>query len=696
MQKKFKLLLISLSMITLTNAQNPFFGTYKTLHETVPFEKIKFEHYEPAFIEGMKRHNKEIEAIINNKSNPTFENTIVALERSGDMLSKVSSVFYNLNSSESNDQMMELSQKLSPMMSEHSNNINLNEKLFARVKAVYDQKDQLGLNPEEMKLLENTYKGFVKRGANLQGEDKDKYRQLSMDLGQATLSFGQNVLKETNKYELIVENVSDLKGLPQREIDAAKARAEANGKTGYSFNLSAPVYIPFMRYVENRDLRKQLWTAYNARCTNGEFDNTQNISDIVNYRMETAKLFGKNNYAEMALEDRMAKNPENVYKLMNELLEAFKPAAMQEVAEVRGFAIANEGKNIDIMPWDWSFYSEKLKDSKFQINDEMLRPYFELSNVTKGVFGLATDLFGITFKENKKIQVYHPEVKAYEVFDKQGKFLAVLYTDFHPRAGKRPGAWMTEFKGQYKENGKDSRPHVTIVMNFTRPTADTPALLTYDEVETFLHEFGHALHGMFANTTYESMSGTSVYRDFVELPSQILENWLPEKEFLDKFAVHYQTGEKIPAEYIEKIVASNNFNTGYLCLRQLSFGMNDMAWHTINEKFDGDMNTFEQKAIAPTQMFPTVEGTSLSPQFSHIFAGGYAAGYYSYKWAEVLDADAFALFKEKGIFNQDVAAKFLETVLSQGGTVDPMELYIQFRGQEPTVKALMERSGIKM
>lgn len=683
-------------MITLTNAQNPFFGKYKTLHETVPFEKIKFEHYEPAFIEGMKRHNKEIEAIINNKSNPTFENTIVALERSGDMLSKVSSVFYNLNSSESNDQMMELSQKLSPMMSEHSNNINLNEKLFARVKAVYDQKDQLGLNPEEMKLLENTYKGFVKRGANLQGEDKDKYRQLSMDLGQATLSFGQNVLKETNKYELIVENVSDLKGLPQREIDAAKARAEANGKTGYSFNLSAPVYIPFMRYVENRDLRKQLWTAYNARCTNGEFDNTQNISDIVNYRMETAKLFGKNNYAEMALEDRMAKNPENVYKLMNELLEAFKPAAMQEVAEVRGFAIANEGKNIDIMPWDWSFYSEKLKDSKFQINDEMLRPYFELSNVTKGVFGLATDLFGITFKENKKIQVYHPEVKAYEVFDKQGKFLAVLYTDFHPRAGKRPGAWMTEFKGQYKENGKDSRPHVTIVMNFTRPTADTPALLTYDEVETFLHEFGHALHGMFANTTYESMSGTSVYRDFVELPSQILENWLPEKEFLDKFAVHYQTGEKIPAEYIEKIVASNNFNTGYLCLRQLSFGMNDMAWHTINEKFDGDMNTFEQKAIASTQMFPTVEGTSLSPQFSHIFAGGYAAGYYSYKWAEVLDADAFALFKEKGIFNQDVAAKFLETVLSQGGTVDPMELYIQFRGQEPTVKALMERSGIKM
>ncbi|MGL5635917.1 MAG: M3 family metallopeptidase, partial [Bacteroidales bacterium] len=363
---------------------------------------------------------------------------------------------------------------------------------------------------------------------------------------------------------------------------------------------------------------------------------------------------------------------------------------------VRGFAIAREGKNIDIMPWDWSFYSEKLKDSKFQINDEMLRPYFELSNVTKGVFGLATDLFGVTFKENKKIQVYHPEVKAYEVFDKNGKFLAVLYTDFHPRAGKRPGAWMTEFKGQYKENGKDSRPHVTIVMNFTRPTADTPALLTYDEVETFLHEFGHALHGIFANTTYESMSGTSVYRDFVELPSQILENWLPEKEFLDKFAVHYQTGEKIPAEYIEKIVASNNFNTGYLCLRQLSFGMNDMAWHTINEKFDGDMNAFEQKAIAPTQMFPVVEGTSLSPQFSHIFAGGYAAGYYSYKWAEVLDADAFALFKEKGIFNQDVANKFLETVLSQGGTVDPMVLYVQFRGQEPTVKALMERSGIKM
>lgn len=693
---KLKLLLLSLSIMSMTNAQNPFFGKYKTPYETVPFDKIRFEHYEPAFNEGMKRHEKEIDAIVNNNAAPTFENTIVALEKSGDMLNKVSNVFFNLNSSESNDQMMDLSQKLSPMLSQHSNNINLNEKLFQRVKAVYDQKDQLGLNPEEMKLLENTYKGFVKRGANLNEADKDKYRKISMELGQSTLSFGQNVLKETNKYELIVEKAEDLKGLPQREIDAAKARAEANGKTGYSFNLSAPVYIPFMRYVENRDLRKELWTAYNSRCMNGgEFDNTENIKNIANLRLANAQLFGKNTFAEMVLEDRMAKNPENVYKLLNDLLVAFKPAAMQEVAEVRGFAVGREGKNIEIMPWDWSFYSEKLKDSKYQINDEMLRPYFELNNVIKGVFGLATDLYGVTFKENKKIPVYHPEVKAYEVFDQDGKFLSVLYADFHPRAGKRPGAWMTEFKGQYKEKGKDSRPHVTIVMNFTRPTADTPALLTYDEVETFLHEFGHAIHGMFANTTFESMSGTNVYRDFVELPSQIMENWLPEKEFLDKFAVHYKTGEKIPAEYIEKIVASNNFNTGYMCLRQLSFGLNDMQWHTITAPFDGNMATFEQNALASTQMFPIIEGTALSPSFSHIFAGGYAAGYYSYKWAEVLDADAFAFFKENGIFNKDIAKKFRDNVLSKGGTQDPMELYIQFRGQEPSVKALMERSGIK-
>lgn len=694
---KLKLLLLSLSIMSMTNAQNPFLGKYKTLHETAPFDKIKFEHYEPAFDEGMKRHEKEIDAIVNNPAAPSFENTIVALERSGDLLSRVSSVFFNLTNSESSDQMMDLSQTLSPKLSEHSNNINLNEKLFQRVKMIFDQKEKLGLNAEELKLLENTYKGFVKRGANLSDTDKDKYRKISMELGQATLSFGQNVLKETNKYELVVENAADLKGLPQREIDAAKARAEANSKSGYSFNLSAPVYIPFMRYIENRDLRKELWTAYNSRCSNGgEFDNKENIKTIVNLRLANARLFGKNTFADMVLEDRMAKQPENVYKLLNDLMTAFKPTAMQEVAEVKGFAVGREGKNIDIMPWDWSFYSEKLKDSKFQINDEMLRPYFELNNVTKGVFGLATDLYGVTFKENKKIQVYHPEVKAYEVFDQDGKFLSVLYTDFHPRAGKRPGAWMTEFKGQYKEKGKDSRPHVTIVMNFTRPTADAPALLTYDEVETFLHEFGHAIHGMFANTTFESMSGTNVYRDFVELPSQIMENWLSEKEFLDKFAVHYKTGEKIPAEYIEKIVASNNFNTGYMCLRQISFGLNDMAWHTIKESFNGDMNEFEQNAIASTQMFPIVDGTALSPSFSHIFAGGYAAGYYSYKWAEVLDADAFAFFKENGIFNKEIAKKFRESVLSQGGTQDPMKLYIQFRGQEPSVKALMERSGIKM
>ncbi|MGL4410745.1 MAG: M3 family metallopeptidase [Bacteroidales bacterium] len=694
--KKTKLLLFSLAFMSMTQAQNPFFGKYKTPHETAPFDKIKFEHYEPAFLEGMKQHNKEVDAIINNKKPATFENTIVALERSGELFGRVGSVFFNLTSSESNDDMMALSQKLSPLMSAHSNNINLNEKLFARVKEVYDQRESLNLSIEDRKLLENTYKGFVKRGANLQGEDKEKYRELSTTLSKASLDFGQNVLKQTNAFEMVVENVEDLKGLMQRDIDEAKARAEAKGKTGYLFTHQAPVYISFMRYVENRDLRRQMWESFSSKCIGGEFDNIKNVETIANSRLAMANLFGFENYAAYTLQDRMAKNQESVYKLLNDLLVAFKPTAMQEVAEVRGFAIGMEGKNFEIMPWDWSFYAEKLKDSKYQINDELLRPYFELNNVTNGVFGLATDLWGITFKENKKIQVYHPEVKAYEVFDADGKFLSVLYTDFHPRAGKRPGAWMSGYKSQYKENGKDSRPHVTIVMNFTRPTADTPALLTFDEVETFLHEFGHALHGMFANSTYESLSGTSVYRDFVELPSQMMENWLSEKEYLDKFAVHYKTGEKIPADLVQKVLDAKNYNVAYACVRQLSFGFNDMAWHTITKPFSGDVKQFENDAIAHTQLLPTVSSVALTPAFSHVFAGGYAAGYYSYKWAEVLDADAYDYFVQNGIYNKEIAKSFRENILEKGGTEDPMVLYVRFRGEEPSVKALMKRSGIEV
>lgn len=692
--KRAKLLLFSLAFISMTQAQNPFNGKFKTPHETAPFGKIKFEHYEPAFMEAMKQHNQEIDAIVNNPKPATFENTIVALEVAGSQFSRVGGVFYNLTGSESNDEMMALSSKLSPIMSAHSNNINLNEKLFARVKAVYEQREQLKLTGEDAKLLENAYKGFVKRGANLNSEEKESYRTLSTALSTASLNFGQNVLRQTNAFEMMVENEADLKGLPKRDLEDAKLRAEAKGKAGFLFTHQAPVYIAFMRHVDSREMRQKMWESFATKCNNGEFDNTQNVADIVNGRLAIANLFGFENYAAYTLQDRMAKNQENVYKLLDDLLVAFKPTAMQEVAEVRGFAIGREGHNFEVMPWDWSYYAEKLKDSKYQINDELLRPYFELENVTKGVFGLATDLWGITFKENKKIQVYHSEVKAYEVFDASGKFLSVLYTDFHPRTGKRPGAWMSSFREQSNLNGNDVRPHVTIVMNFTRPTADTPALLTFDEVETYLHEFGHALHGMLANTKYESMSGTSVYRDFVELPSQMLENWLGEKEYLDKFAVHYKTGEKIPADLVAKVLEAKNFTTAYMAVRQLSFGYNDMAWHTIKTPFSGNIREFEKSAIASTQLLPTTSEASMTPSFSHIFAGGYAAGYYSYKWAEVLDADAYEYFVESGIYNQEVAKAFRENILERGGTEDPMSLYVRFRGQEPTVKALMKRSGI--
>lgn len=676
---------------------NPFFFSYNTPFETPPFNEIKNEHFEPAFDEGIKRLDSEVQAIANDTQPATFENTIIALERSGKLLNKVSSAFFNILNAEADDEMMEISQRISPKLSESSNNIFLNEKLFARVKNVYEQKDRLNLSTEDTKLLEETFESFSVRGANLNPEDKEKYRKLSTDLSVLSLRFDQNALKDKNRYELLLTDEKDLSGLPESICEAAALRAKEKGKKGWLFNLTAPSYIPFMRYADSRKLRETMYREYMSVGNKGdEYDNKEIIHQIINIRLEIARLMGYNTYAEYSLKHTMAKNPATVYNLLNQLLDAYKPVAINEYNAVQGFAMGMEKENITVMPWDWSYYSEKLKDIRFDVNDEMTRPYFELNNVKNGVFGLATQLYGITFKENKEIPVYHPEVDAYEVYDADGKFLSILYTDFHPRDGKQSGAWMNSIKEQYHEaDGNDSRPQIIIVMNFTRPTETKPSLLTFDEVNTLLHEFGHALHGMFAEGKYASLSGTNVYRDFVELPSQLMENWLTEKEFLDQIAVHYETGEKIPQELIRKLVDASNFNTGYFCCRQLSFGMLDMAWHTQTEPFEGDVIAFEKQAWARTVIVPEVPGTLMSSSFGHIFSGGYAAGYYGYKWAEVLDADAFSVFKATGIFNRETARSFRENVLSKGGTEDPAILYKRFRGQEPTIDALLIRNGIK-
>ena len=697
MRKFIFIQVIFMSMlITSLNAQsNPFFSEYNTPHGTPPFDKIKTEHYVPAFEKGIEEHQKEIDQIVANTEPATFNNTIEAMEYSGKLLDKVSSVFFNLLSSESNDAMMEISQELSPKLSEHSNNINLNEKLFQRVKTVYENRLTSDLTPEQIRLTEKAYQGFENSGANLSVQDKETYRKLSMELSKRTLEFGQNNLKETNLYSMLLTDEADLAGLPESILDAAAARAKSKGKEGWMFDLSAPSYIGFMKYSTQRPLREKLYMAYNTQnVKGGEFDNQENVREIVRLRLEIAKLLGYENYAAYALKYRMAKNAGSVYGLLNDLSEAYFPVAQSEVEDIKKFAAEMEGQAIEIKPWDWTFYADKLKDARFNINDELIRPYFELENVKKGVFGLATDLYGLQFVKNNDIPVYHSEVEAFDVMDENGIFVSVLFTDFHPRDGKRSGAWMTSYKGQYMKDGIDSRPHVSIVMNFTRPTETKPALLTFDEVNTFLHEFGHALHGMLAKTTYESLSGTSVYRDFVELPSQIMENWLVEKEYLDKFALHYETGEKMPVELVQKIIDASNYNTGYATLRQLSFGYLDMAWHTLKEIEDFDIRSFEQKAMQPVQLLPVVPEASMSTAFSHIFAGGYAAGYYSYKWAEVLDADAFAVFKKNGIFDKETARSFRENILEKGNTEDPMELYKKFRGSEPTVEALLERTGV--
>ena len=688
-------LLLSISNMMQAES-NPFFSKWNTPFETVPFNKIKVEHYEPAFKKGIEELKAEVDNIANNPKPATFENTIVALERSGKLLNRVSGAFFNVLSANANDEMMEVSQRISPDLTESSNYVYLNDKLFARVKAVYDQRASLNLDKEDAKLLDETYRAFQERGATLNEADKAKYRELTTEMSLLSLQFDQNALKDQNRFELLLTDENDLSGLPESIREAAAHLAKEKGKTGWLFTLDAPSYVPFMRYADSRELREKMYRAYMSVGNKGdEYDNKEIVRKLVNDRLALAQLMGYPNYAAFELSHKMAKNADNVYNLLNQLLDAYKPVAINEFNAVQGFAIGKEQTDIAIQPWDWNYYSEKLKDIRFKVNDEMTRPYFQLENVKKGVFGLATQLYGITFKENPKIPVYNEEVQAYEVHDADGKFLAVLYTDFFPREGKQSGAWMNGIKSQYHdEKGKDSRPQIIIVMNFTRPTATKPALLTFDEVETLLHEFGHALHGIFAEGKYASLSGTSVYQDFVELPSQIMENWLTEKEYLDQIAIHYETGEKIPQELVQKLIDASNYNTGYLCCRQVSFGLLDMAWHTITEPFTGDVIAFEKEAWKKAVIVPDIPGTCMSTNFGHLFAGGYAAGYYGYKWAEVLDADAFSLFKEKGIFNKEVAKSFHDNILTKGGTEDPDVLYKRFRGQEPTIDALLKRNGI--
>lgn len=696
MKRVYILVIIILMISGMTNAQNnPLLGEFNAPHDAAPFDKIENKDFLPAFKKSIEVGEAEVESLLGNNSEPTFDNTIVAMENIGRLLNRTAGIFFNLLSSETNEELQKIAQEISPMLTKFQNDITLNPVLFENIKVIYAQKNQLDLSVEQQTLLENTYVGFVRQGANLTEDQKDKFRKISTELSQLSLTFGENVLKETNKYELHITDKSKLVGLPEGVLEAAAGKAKSKEKEGWVFDITMPSYLPFLKYADNRELRKELYLAYGSKSFKGdELDNQKNVKRITELRLELANLLGYKNYADYVLERQMAMNPAGVYNLLDNLYEASYNVAKKEKAEIQEFA-KKSGFESEIMPWDWSYYSEKLKVEKFDLNDEMLKPYFELSKVVDGVFGLATELYGITFNPNKSIPVYNNEVTAYEVFDADGKFLSLFYTDFHPRKGKQGGAWMNDFKSQWKENGIDSRPHVTIVMNFTRPTETKPALLTFSEIETFLHEFGHALHGMLANSTYSSLSGTSVYCDFVELPSQIMENWAVEKEFLDRFAVHYKTGEKIPAKLVNKIVDSQNYLAGYLSIRQISFGYLDMAWHTLEKPYNGEVKDFEEQAWKKTQVFLTIDESCMSTQFGHLFAGGYAAGYYGYKWAEVLDADAFSVFKEKGLFNKKVAASFRKNILEKGGTEHPMILYKRFRGQEPSVDALLERSGLK-
>ena len=675
---------------------NPFFEPYNTPHDTVPFDRIRLEDFEEAFMEGIRRDNEQIEKTINNPEKPTFDNTIINTEEDEgyyDLLSRVSTVFFNLLSAETNDEMDALAQKMQPILTQHANDVRLNPQLFERIRKVHLHHRKL--TPEEKMLLDNCYEGFVRSGALLDEDGKQRLRQLTEEASMLSLQFSQNLLKENKAFQLHITDEAQLDGLPETAREAAALTAQEQEKQGWVFTLDMPSYSPFMTYSTQRELRKQMYMARNTVCTHDNSENNLAICQrLINLRREIAQLLGYKTYADYVLKRRMASNSRNVYRLLDDLIDAYKPTAIKEREELK--KLSNKSLTSEMQPWDSSFYTHKLQMKKYNIDQEMLRPYFELSKVIEGVFGLATKLYGITFKENKDIPVYHPDVKAYEVFDKDGSYLAVFYADFHPRKGKQGGAWMTEYQGQFiDKKGENVRPHVSVVMNLTKPTADKPALLTLGEVETFLHEFGHSLHGMFANTRFESLSGTNVWWDFVELPSQFMENYAIEKDFLRTFAFHYQTGEPLPDELISRIVKSRNFMAATACLRQVSFGLLDMAYYTKKDEFTDDIIPFEKKAWKKAIIGRQLPDTCMTVQFSHIMAGGYAAGYYSYKWAEVLDADAFSVFKRHGIFDPKTAQRFRDEVLSKGGTEHPMELYRRFRGGEPTIDALLKRNGIR-
>jgi Zn-dependent oligopeptidase len=672
---------------------NPLLKKFLTYNGTAPFSKIKNKHFKPAFLEGIKNAKKEIDAIIKNKSIPSFENTIEALEFSGQQLDRISSIFFNLNSAETNDEIQEIAQEVSPLLSEFSNDITLNEELFKKVKLVNEIKDDLNLSAEQQMLLTNKYKSFVRNGANLNAEQKIELRKIDAELAKLKLKFGENVLAETQAFELHITAKEQLKGLPEGVIEAAEIIAKQKEKEGWVFTLDYPSYVPFLTYAEDRNLREKMSLAFGAKAfQNNKNDNQQIVLDLVNLRYKRATLLGYNSHAHFVLEERMAETPSNVITFLDDLLEKAKPAAIQEVHKLT--EIAKKDGITKLEKWDSAYYSEKLKKELFDLEEEKLKPYFKLENVIDGVFQISNKLYDLNFEEIHTIDTYHDEVRTFKVTDSNGNYIAILYADFFPRKGKRNGAWMTSFKSQWKKDGENSRPHISIVCNFTKPTKTKPSLLTFNEVTTLFHEFGHALHGMLANTTYPSLSGTSVYWDFVELPSQIFENWCYEKKALHLFAKHFETNEVIPMDLIAKIKKSSNFLEGMQTLRQLSFGMLDMEWHSKNPSAIKNVKEFELASFKNTQLFPDVKENCMSTSFSHIFQGGYSSGYYSYKWAEVLDADAFALFLENGIFDKQTASNFKEHVLEKGGTHKPMDLYINFRGKKPTNEALLKRAGL--
>ncbi|KPQ14586.1 MAG: peptidyl-dipeptidase Dcp [Algoriphagus marincola HL-49] len=676
------------------NMNNPLLDKFEAPFETAPFNQIKTEHFLPAIQKSIELAKDEIKAI-KAAPLPTFENTIEALDRAGEKLGVIAGIFFNLNSAETNEEIQKLAREISPLLTEHSNDILLDKELFERVEQVHSQKEQLDLSPEQETLLSKTYKSFVRNGANLNEEDSQKLRKIDQELAQLSLKFGEHVLAETNRYVRFVENESEIAGLPESIKEAAAQTAEEKGKAGqWAFTLDYPSYVPALTYLKNRELRKELFIAYNTKSSKGdELDNKSVIKDILKLRYERAKLLGYQSHAHFVLEERMAKTPKEVLEFLENLLEKAKPKAEEDVSEVAAFAKKLDGIE-RLERWDFAYYSEMLKKEKYELDDELLRPYFQLEKVVEGVFQTAGKLYGIQFTPNRDIPVYHSDVTAYEVKDRDGKHLAVFYADFFPRAGKRNGAWMTSYKGQYQLGGKDHRPHVSIVCNFTKPTKTKPSLLTFNEVTTLFHEFGHALHGMLAKSNYSSLSGTSVYWDFVELPSQIFENWCYEKECLDLFAVHFETGEKIPQDLIDRIKKAANFQQGFQTVRQISFGLLDMAYHHQDPSEIEDIASFEQAVMGKTDLLPEVPDTLMSTAFSHIFQGGYSAGYYSYKWAEVLDADAFELFLEKGVFDPETAESFAKNILSAGGTEHPSKLYQRFRGREPKPDALLKRAGL--